>query len=117
MPSSGAYAHRFGSLIRAYSLVGFTPDRDYHYIEVNRLLRLFHGDEVERVIRKVAQRGAVSEKKAAPKHRQGRLMKVPPAGPLTHGAADHLQGQVTSASRASGRRHARCNRTGDACSA
>lgn len=48
MPSSGAYAHRFGSLIRAYSLVGFTPDRDYHYVEVNRLLRLFHGDEVER---------------------------------------------------------------------
>ncbi|MCA8917395.1 MAG: recombinase family protein, partial [Planctomycetes bacterium] len=27
MPSSGAYAHRFGSLLRAYSLVGFTPDR------------------------------------------------------------------------------------------
>lgn len=24
MPSSGAYAHRFGSLLRAYSLVGFT---------------------------------------------------------------------------------------------
>ena len=43
MPSSSAYAHRFGSLIRAYSLVGFTPDRDYHYIEVNRMLRLFHG--------------------------------------------------------------------------
>ena len=57
MPSSGAYAHRFGSLIRAYSLVGFTPDRDYHYIEVNRLLRLFHGDEVERVIREITRLG------------------------------------------------------------
>lgn len=57
MPSSGAYAHRFGSLIRAYSLVGFTPDRDYHYIEVNRLLRLFHGDEVERVIREISRLG------------------------------------------------------------
>lgn len=57
MPSSGAYAHRFSSLIRAYSLVGFTPDRDYHYIEVNRLLRLFHGDEVERVIREISRLG------------------------------------------------------------
>ncbi|MFP5479205.1 MAG: recombinase family protein, partial [Alphaproteobacteria bacterium] len=57
MPSSGAYAHRFGSLIRAYSLVGFTPDRDYHYIEVNRLLRLFHGDEVERVIHEITRPG------------------------------------------------------------
>ena len=39
MPSSGAYASRFGSLVRAYSLVGFTPERDYRYIEINRALR------------------------------------------------------------------------------
>lgn len=57
MPSSGAYAHRFGSLLRAYSLVGFTPDRDYRYIEANRLLRQFHGDEVERVFRKITRLG------------------------------------------------------------
>lgn len=57
MPSSGAYAHRFGSLLRAYSLVGFSPDRDYHYIEVNRMLRLFHGDEVDRVIREITRLG------------------------------------------------------------
>lgn len=57
MPSSGAYAHRFGSLLRAYSLVGFTPDRDYRHIEANRLLRQFHGDEVERVIREITWLG------------------------------------------------------------
>ncbi|WP_410254116.1 recombinase family protein [Paracoccus aminovorans] len=51
------YAHRFGSLLRAYSLVGFTPDRDYRYIEANRLLRQFHGDEVERVIREITRLG------------------------------------------------------------
>ena len=39
MPSSGCYASRFGSLVRAYSLVGFTPDRNYRYIEINRTLR------------------------------------------------------------------------------
>lgn len=57
MPSSGAYAHRFGSLVRAYSLVGFSPDRDYHYIEVNRMLRLFHGGAVERVIQEITRLG------------------------------------------------------------
>lgn len=42
MPSSSVYALRFGSLIRAYQLVGFTPSRDYQYIEINRLLRRLH---------------------------------------------------------------------------
>ena len=57
MPSSGAYAQRFGSLLRAYSLVGFTPDRDYRYIEANRVLRQFHGDEIERVIHEITLLG------------------------------------------------------------
>ncbi len=38
-PSSSTYSGRFGSLLRAYELVGFTPDRDYDYIEINRTLR------------------------------------------------------------------------------
>ena len=42
MPSSGAYQRRFGSLIRAYELVGFKSDRDYRHIEINRLLRQKH---------------------------------------------------------------------------
>ena len=46
MSSSGAYAHSFGSLLWTYSLVGFSLDRHYHYIDVNRMLRLFHGHEV-----------------------------------------------------------------------
>jgi DNA invertase Pin-like site-specific DNA recombinase len=39
MPSSSLYRHRFGSLIRAYSLIGYAPDRDYSYIEINRHIR------------------------------------------------------------------------------
>ena len=39
MPSSSLYRHRFGSLLRAYSLIGYAPDRDYKYIEVNRHIR------------------------------------------------------------------------------
>ena len=42
LPSSAVYAHRFGSLIRAYELVGFTPGRDYRFIEINRALRRMH---------------------------------------------------------------------------
>jgi DNA invertase Pin-like site-specific DNA recombinase len=42
LPSSSAYQCRFGSLLRAYQLVGFTPDRDFRYIEINRSLRAMH---------------------------------------------------------------------------
>ncbi|WP_416236691.1 recombinase family protein [Yoonia sp. 72] len=58
MPSSGAYAQRFGSLLRAYTLVGFTPLRDYQYLEINRLLRVFHRAVVERVIQDIAEMGS-----------------------------------------------------------
>lgn len=39
MPSSSVYRRRFGSLIRAYGLIGYAPDRDYSYIETNRAIR------------------------------------------------------------------------------
>ncbi|UKK86295.1 recombinase family protein [Sphingopyxis sp. BSN-002] len=47
MPSSSAYGARFGSLLRAYSLVGYTPNRDYRYVEINRALRRLHPDLLE----------------------------------------------------------------------
>ncbi len=37
MPSSSAYRYRFGNLVRVYTLIGYTPDRDYRFIEINRL--------------------------------------------------------------------------------
>ena len=57
MPSSGAYASRFGSLVRAYSLVGFTPDRDYRYIEINRTLRRIHAMAVTDAIAAIEEIG------------------------------------------------------------
>ena len=57
MPSSSAYSHRFGSLISAYQLVGYTPDRDFRYIEVNRHLRTLYPVIVEDTIQKVAALG------------------------------------------------------------
>lgn len=42
MPSSSAYRQRFGSLIKAYRLAGYTPDRNYEYLAINRQLRESH---------------------------------------------------------------------------
>lgn len=49
MPSSAVYRNRFGSLLRAYHLVGYSPRRDYRYIEINRRLRALHPDVVAMV--------------------------------------------------------------------
>ncbi len=58
MPPRSAYLHRFGSLIRAYELIGYTPDRDYSYIETNRSLRKIHAGIVEDAIQKIRDLGA-----------------------------------------------------------
>ncbi len=57
MPSSSVYAHRFGSLIRAYQLIGYAPDRDYRYIEINRELRKMHSKVIEDTIQKIESLG------------------------------------------------------------
>ena len=51
MPSTAAYRHRFGSLLRAYQLIGYHPRRDYRYVETNRQLRLMHPDVVASTIK------------------------------------------------------------------
>ncbi|MGB3177577.1 MAG: recombinase family protein [Albidovulum sp.] len=65
LPSSGAYAHRFGSLLRAYELVGFKPDRDYRYIEINRRLRAFHASAVNHVMDEIKRLGDTITRDAA----------------------------------------------------
>lgn len=42
MPSSAVYSNRFGSLLKVYELIGYTPDIDYSYIEINRMIRGMH---------------------------------------------------------------------------
>lgn len=58
MPSSSCYRSRFGSLASAYELVGWTPERDYAYIEINRRLRRRHSELVESVVNQVRSIGA-----------------------------------------------------------
>lgn len=65
MPSAAAYIHRFGSLIRAYQTVGFTPDRDYHFLEVNQFLRRLHPEIVGQTERMIADLGGSVERDPA----------------------------------------------------
>ncbi|MDO9053442.1 MAG: recombinase family protein [Gallionella sp.] len=57
MPSTSIYVNRFGSLIRAYQMVGFTPDHDYRYLEVNRFLRQLHPEIVAQTEAQIAAIG------------------------------------------------------------
>ncbi len=56
-PSSSSFRTRFGSLLRAYALVGFAPDRDYRYLETNKRLRTLHPRIVSDVITGVCEAG------------------------------------------------------------
>lgn len=57
MPSSTAYTYRFGSLIKAYKMIGYTPDRDFRYVEINRHLRQLHESAVQDTIGKIKSLG------------------------------------------------------------
>jgi DNA invertase Pin-like site-specific DNA recombinase len=59
MPSTSVYTHRFGSLIRAYQMVGFTPDRDYRYLKTNQFLRRFHPEIVNQTENQIASLGGI----------------------------------------------------------
>ncbi|MGD9738425.1 MAG: recombinase family protein [Parvibaculaceae bacterium] len=62
LPSSSSYQNRFGSLLRAYALVGFTPDRDYRYIEINQSLRKMHPDVVSAAVSEIERVGGSVER-------------------------------------------------------
>lgn len=51
--SSSVFRHRFGSLIQAYKLVAYAPERDYQFIETNRQLRLMYPKVVADVVENI----------------------------------------------------------------
>lgn len=57
MPSSSTYRQRFGGLVRAYSLIGFEPERDFAYVEINRNLRARRPDLIAEVSNGLIQAG------------------------------------------------------------
>jgi len=60
MPSSSIYRHRFGSLLRAYELIGYDAGRDYRYIEINRALRRAHPQIVAEIVAGVQRVGGAA---------------------------------------------------------
>jgi DNA invertase Pin-like site-specific DNA recombinase len=62
LPSSSVYRNRFGSLLRAYQLVGYTPERDYRFIETNRQLRQMHPAIVADVIERIQALGGMTKR-------------------------------------------------------
>jgi DNA invertase Pin-like site-specific DNA recombinase len=60
LPSSTAFRHRFGSLVSAYRLIGYDPEIDYSFIEINRKLRKQHPEIVASVVRQIQALGAVA---------------------------------------------------------
>lgn len=49
MPSSSAYRARFGGLLRAYALIGFSPPRDFNYLQINKRLRERYPEFIDEV--------------------------------------------------------------------
>ncbi|MGI4748208.1 MAG: recombinase family protein [Janthinobacterium lividum] len=70
LPSSSAYRQRFGSLGRAYRLVGARPIRDDGYVEINRALRAMFPGVVARTIDDIERVGGAVERG----DRDGRLV-------------------------------------------
>ncbi|MCC6363038.1 MAG: recombinase family protein [Bryobacterales bacterium] len=65
MPASTAYRSRFKSLVRAYRLVGYTPERDYAFLETNQRLRAMYPGVVADVTGKIEALGAHIERDTA----------------------------------------------------
>jgi DNA invertase Pin-like site-specific DNA recombinase len=59
-PSSTAFRHRFGSLVSAYRLIGYDPQIDYSFIEINRKLRQKHPEVVSSVVHNIQALGATA---------------------------------------------------------
>jgi DNA invertase Pin-like site-specific DNA recombinase len=57
MASSSVFRHRFGTLVRAYNLISYDPQRDYQFIETNRQLRLMHPEVVTRIVEEIRKLG------------------------------------------------------------
>ena len=57
MPSAGTYRNRFGSLARAYEMIGYRTDRDQERVTLNKRLRALHPEIVDRTEAAIAAVG------------------------------------------------------------
>lgn len=57
MASSSVYRHRFASLLRAYELISYNPDRDFGFIETNRKLREMYPSVIASIEKRICEEG------------------------------------------------------------
>jgi DNA invertase Pin-like site-specific DNA recombinase len=57
MASSCVFRSRFKSLVRAYKLIGYAPERDYEFIETNRQLRQMYPKLIADIVERIRQLG------------------------------------------------------------
>lgn len=53
LPPSSLVRTRFGGLLRAYRLIGYTPERNYQYVAINQRLRSLHSEIVFDVVKDI----------------------------------------------------------------
>jgi DNA invertase Pin-like site-specific DNA recombinase len=53
LPPSCLFRTRFGGLLRAYRMIGYTPKRDYQYVVINQRLRALHAEIVADVVHSI----------------------------------------------------------------
>jgi hypothetical protein len=53
LPPSSLFRTRFGGLLRAYRMIGYTPERDYQYVAINQRLRVLHAEIVSDVVHNI----------------------------------------------------------------
>jgi len=61
LPSNNSYRHRFGSLLNAYKLAGYQPDKNYRYIQLNSHLRKFHPVILDNIVSHISSLGACAK--------------------------------------------------------
>jgi hypothetical protein len=59
MASSSVYRSRFSSLVQAYHLIAYTPERDYQFIETNRQLRQMYPTVIASMTEQIRKGGGV----------------------------------------------------------
>ena len=61
IPTSTAYRSRFGSLLAAYEIIGYVPDHDFRFVEINRHLRQFREEMVKGIIDGISESGGLAQ--------------------------------------------------------
>jgi hypothetical protein len=65
MPLSAAYRSRFGSLLKAYQLAGYSPTRDFDYVDINRRIRAAQPPLMNDLVNRLTQMGATVSRDAS----------------------------------------------------